>query len=61
MFLAHHGVVAVGKSPLDAYSKVQSAEGLIKTYFIRSLLFGQRDCSLPADEIARLLRMHEGR
>lgn len=59
VFLANHGVLAVGSTPLEAYSRIMSVEMLLQVYFIRKMLFPNIECDLPADEIAKLAKMHD--
>ena len=59
VFLANHGVLAVGSTPLEAYSRIMSVEMLLQVYFIRKMLFPNVECDLPADEIAKLAKMHD--
>lgn len=61
VFLQNHGVLGVGGTVLEAYSRIMSVEMLIETYFIRKNLFPDVDCELPADEIEKLMRQHEDR
>ena len=50
ILLGNHGVVAVADTPLRGYSKIQSAESIIKIYAARKELFGDKDCSLSPEE-----------
>ena len=54
VLLANHGILAVGKTPMDAYSKIMSIEMVLKTEFIRKSVFGDANCDLPQDEINKL-------
>ncbi|AEB06651.1 class II aldolase/adducin family protein [Coriobacterium glomerans PW2] len=59
VFLAQHGVLAVGETPLEAYSKIMSVEMLLQTYFTRKMLFPESMCDLPACEIEALMKIRE--
>lgn len=61
VFLAQHGVLAVGETPLEAYSKIMSVEMLLETYFIRKMLFPQVNTDLPASEIEVLTKIRESK
>jgi len=52
--LANHGILALGKTPMEAYSKIMSIEMILKTDFIRRTLFPNENCDLPEDEVRRL-------
>ena len=55
--LANHGVLAVGATVLEAYSKTLSLEMLLKTEVIRRVMAGGTSFSLPEEECAALLKM----
>lgn len=59
VFLANHGVLGVGSTPLEAYSRIMSVEMLLQVYYIRKTLFPDIDCDLPADELQVLMKMHD--
>ena len=61
VFLANHGVLGVGETVLEAFSRIMSVEMLLQTYFIRKMLFPEVDCSLPSAEIEKLTRMHNAK
>lgn len=54
VLLANHGILAVGKDPMDAYAKIASVEMVLKTEFIRRSIFGDVNVDLPKDEIEKL-------
>ncbi|MFZ2756221.1 MAG: class II aldolase/adducin family protein [Atopobiaceae bacterium] len=56
--LAHHGVLAVGISPLQAFDRILALENLIRTQAIRRTLFEGRDCDLPESELETLAGLH---
>lgn len=58
--LANHGVLAVGATVLEAFSKTLSLEMLLKTEVIRRVVAGGTDFSLPDEERAALLEMGLG-
>lgn len=60
VLLGSHGVVAVAETPLKGYSKIQSGENIVKIFAARKALFGERDCSLPADELELLRAKYYG-
>ena len=57
VFLENHGVVSYAKDPLTAFAKINSLENLLKTEFIRHLMFPHIDNSLPEEEVKRLNEM----
>lgn len=57
VFLAQHGVLGVGETVLEAYSKIMSVEMLLQVYYIRKTLFPDVECDLPADELEKLTQM----
>lgn len=59
VFLQNHGVLGVGGTVLEAFSKIMSVEMLLQTYFIRKMLFPEVNCDLPADELEKLMKTHE--
>ncbi len=61
VFLQNHGVLGVGGTVLEAFSKIMSVEMLLQTYFIRKMLFPEINCDLPVAEIAKLTKMHEAK
>ncbi|MBQ6478837.1 MAG: class II aldolase/adducin family protein [Erysipelotrichaceae bacterium] len=54
VLLANHGILAVGKDPMEAYSRIMSVEMVLKTEFIRRSVFGDRNCDLPEEEVKKL-------
>ena len=59
VFLQNHGVLAVGSTPLEAYSRIMSVEMLLQVYYIRKTLFPNAQCDLPAEELEVLAKMHQ--
>lgn len=59
VFLANHGVLGVGSTVLEAFSRIMSVEMLLQVYYIRKTLFPNKDCDLPAEEIAKLDAMRD--
>ncbi len=57
VFLENHGVVAYAADPLTAFSKINSLENLLKTEFIRRLVFPHINNDLSEEEIQRLNKM----
>ena len=55
VLLANHGILAVGKDPMQAYSRINSVEMVLKTDFIRRSVFGDLNCDLPEDEVEKLI------
>lgn len=53
--LANHGVLAVGATVMEAFSKTVSLEMLLKTEVIRRVISSERDTSLSNDECEALL------
>ena len=53
--LANHGVLAVGETAMEAFSKTLSLEMLLKTEVIRRVIAGERDTKLNNDEYEALL------
>lgn len=54
VLLANHGVLAVGKTAHEAYSKIMSLEMLLKTECARKILCGDVSNDLPEDEVKKL-------
>lgn len=61
VFLQNHGVLGVGETVLEAFSKIMSVEMLLQTYFIRKMLFPEVNCDLPTEELEVLMRMHDSK
>ncbi|WP_102337925.1 class II aldolase/adducin family protein [Collinsella provencensis] len=61
VFLQNHGVLGVGSTVLEAFSKIMSVEMLLQTYFIRKMLFPEISCDLPKEELEVLMRMHDSK
>ena len=61
VLLANHGVLAVGSSPLEAFSKTLSLEMLLRTEFIRKTIAGDKNTDLPEAECAKLIAMGKGK
>ena len=55
--LANHGVLAVGETAMEAFSKTLSLEMLLKTEVIRRAIADGTDSSLSDEECAALLEM----
>jgi len=55
--LANHGVLAVGETGMEAFSKTLSLEMLLKTEVIRRAIADGTDSSLSDEECAALLEM----
>lgn len=53
--LEKHGVLAVGKTALEAFSKIMSLEMLIKTEVIRKIIAGENTRPLPEEECKILI------
>lgn len=53
--LANHGVLAVGETAMEAFSKTLSLEMLLKTEVIGRVIAGERDTKLNNDEYEALL------
>ena len=58
--LANHGILAVGRDPMEAYSRIMSVEMVLKTDFIRRSVFGDLNCDLPEDEVEKLFNGGKG-
>ena len=56
VLLANHGVLAVGKTVMEAYSKTLSLEMLLKTDYIRRQICGDSNTELPEEEYQKLLK-----
>lgn len=56
VLLANHGVLAVGKTVMEAYSKTLSLEMLLKTDYIRRQICGDNNTELPEEEYQKLLK-----
>ena len=56
VLLANHGVLAVGKTVMEAYSKTLSLEMLLKTDYIRRQICGDNNTDLPEEEYQKLLK-----
>lgn len=54
VLLANHGVLSVGKTAHEAYSKIMSLEMLLKTEFVRKVLHGDVSNDLPEEEVEML-------
>lgn len=54
--LEKHGVLAVGKTVLEAYSKTLSLEMLLRTEFVRKIIAGDINNDLPEDEYNMLYK-----
>ena len=50
VLLANHGVLAVGKTVMEAYSKTLTLEMLLKTDYIRRQICGDNNTDLPEEE-----------
>jgi len=59
--LANHGMIAVGKNALDAYSKCISLELILHTLSIKEQLFPKRNNDLPEAEVKKLLEIGRNR
>ncbi|MGI6113401.1 MAG: class II aldolase/adducin family protein [Mahellales bacterium] len=59
ILLANHGIVALGKSTYDSFTKLESAESIAKTYVLAQLLGGVKD--LPKNKLEELYRLREKR
>lgn len=57
VLLANHGVLAVGKTPLEAFSKTLSLEMLLQTEFVRKIIAGNKNTDLPDKECEALLKI----
>lgn len=57
VLLANHGVLAVGKDPMDAYSKTLSLEMLLQTDAIRRQITDGNETYLSEEEYAKLMEM----
>lgn len=55
VLLANHGVLAVGATPLEAFSKTMSLEMLLQTEFIRKVIAGDKNTDLPEEECKALI------
>lgn len=55
VLLANHGVLAVGATPLEAFSKTMSLEMLLQTEFIRKVIGGEKNTDLPQEECDALI------
>ncbi len=60
LLLANHGMVAVGRDPMEAYSKCISLEMVVKTLAIAATIPGG-PVDLPDEECAKLIKMGETR
>lgn len=58
--LANHGVLAVGTTPLEAFSKTLSLEMLLQVEFIRKVIADGKNTDLPEDECEKLLAVGSG-
>ena len=54
VLLANHGVLAVGKTVHEAYSKIMSLEMLLKTEAARKIMLGDVSNDLPEEEVKML-------
>lgn len=54
--LANHGVLAVGSSPMEAFSKTMSLEMLLKTEVIRKIITDGTSKELPDEECNLLIK-----
>lgn len=61
VLLANHGMLAVGKDAMEAFSKTASLEMLVKTMVISKLIAGDKNTDLPAEERAKLNKMGENK
>lgn len=59
VLLANHGLICVGKTLNDAYNLCASLELILKTYTINRVLFPDRNCDLPQEELERLWKLGE--
>lgn len=60
VLLANHGVLAVGDTPLEAFSKTMSLEMLLQTEFIRKVIAGDKNTDLPEEECKTLIEKGKG-
>ena len=61
VLLANHGVLAVGKDAMEAFSKTNSLEMLVKTMVISKFIAGDKNTDLPAEEREKLRQIGRGR
>lgn len=54
--LANHGVLGIGKTVMEAFSKIMSLELLLKTEVIRKFIDDGKDVSLSDEEYEHLLK-----
>lgn len=54
VLLGNHGVLAVGETAFEAYSKIASLEMLLKTECIRKIMFGEATNNIPEEEAKKL-------
>lgn len=60
VLLANHGVLAVGKTAMEAFSKTLSLEMLLQTEFIRRTIAEGKNTELPKEECEALLEIGKG-